>query len=69
MLEFRDNHFEGSFKNYVDKKVVPQSVNLNLREGIEVSTRAQPDWAYEFPDRTEPDTQICRTGLNLDLYF
>ena len=25
-------------------------------------TRAQPDWAYEFPDRTGPDTQICRTG-------
>ena len=23
--------------------------------------RAQTDWAYEFPDRTEPDTQICRT--------
>ena len=29
--------------------------------------RAQTDWAYEFPDRTEPDTQICRTGLNPDL--
>ena len=25
-------------------------------------TRAQPDWAYGFPDRTGPDTQICRTG-------
>ena len=25
-------------------------------------TRARPDWAYEFPDRTGPDTQICRTG-------
>ena len=24
--------------------------------------RAQQDWAYEFPDRTGPDTQICRTG-------
>ena len=24
--------------------------------------RAQPDWAYEFPDWTEPDTQIFRTG-------
>ena len=24
--------------------------------------RAQPDWAYEFPDRTGPDTQICQTG-------
>ena len=24
--------------------------------------RARPDWAYEFPDRTGPDTQICRTG-------
>ena len=26
------------------------------------SIRARPDWAYEFPDRTGPDTQICRTG-------
>ena len=26
------------------------------------SSRAQPDWAYEFPDRTGPDNQICRTG-------
>ena len=25
-------------------------------------SRARPDWAYEFPDRTGPDTQICRTG-------
>ena len=23
--------------------------------------RAQLDWAYEFPDRTGPETQICRT--------
>ena len=33
-------------------------------------TRAQPDWAYEFPERTGPDTQICRTGpAGPDLYF
>ena len=25
--------------------------------------RAQPDWACEFPYRTGPDDQICRTGL------
>ena len=25
-------------------------------------SRARPDWAYEFSDRTGPDTQICRTG-------
>ena len=25
-------------------------------------SRAQPDRAYEFSDRTGPDTQICRTG-------
>ena len=29
---------------------------------IVVDFRAQPDWAYEFLDRTGPDTQICRTG-------
>mgnify|MGYP006888594103 CR=1 FL=1 len=22
----------------------------------------RPDWAYEFSDQKEPDTQICRTG-------
>ena len=27
-----------------------------------LQTRARPDWAYEFPDRTGPDTQFCRTG-------
>ena len=26
------------------------------------TTRARPDRAYEFPDRTGPNTQICRTG-------
>ena len=31
--------------------------------------RAQPNWAYEFPDRTGTDTQICRTGLALDIHF
>ena len=24
--------------------------------------RARLDWAYEFPDWTGPDTQICWTG-------
>ena len=24
-------------------------------------TRARPDWEYEFPDLTGPDTQIRRT--------
>ena len=26
------------------------------------SNRARPDWAYEFPDQTGPDTQIFWTG-------
>ena len=26
-------------------------------------SRAQPDWAYEFSERTGPDTHICQTGL------
>ena len=26
--------------------------------------RAQPDWAYEFPDWTGPDTQICQKKRN-----
>ena len=25
-------------------------------------TRAQQDWAYEFHDRTGPDTQVCQIG-------
>ena len=33
-----------------------------------LAIRARPDWAYEFPDRTGPDTQICPTGpAGLDL--
>ena len=31
--------------------------------------RAQPNWAYEFPDRTGPDTQICCTSPALDIHF
>ena len=27
-----------------------------------IEDRAQPDWAFEFPDQTGPDNQICRTG-------
>ena len=34
----------------------------NREEFYSYFSRAQPDWAYEFPDRTGPDTQICRTG-------
>jgi hypothetical protein len=39
-----------------------------------IGYRAQPDWAYGFPDRTGPDTQICLTGPAgphwiPDLYF
>ena len=30
------------------------------------SGRAQPDWTYEFPDQTRPDTQICNV---LPLHF
>ena len=29
---------------------------------VRESSRAQPDWEYEFPDRTGQDTQICKTG-------
>ena len=32
---------------------------------IAVQFRARPDWAYEFPDRTGPDTKICRTESGL----
>ena len=29
---------------------------------LSLRSRARPDWAYEFPDRTGPDTLICRTS-------
>ena len=47
------------FINYIQQKV----------SLLKVESRAHPDWAYEFPDRTGTDTQICRTRLNPDLYF
>ena len=75
----------GHFGNYVDeemfsqKKVVTYRSRFFGRVGHETSAaiRAQPDWAYEFPDWTgldrtgHPNLQdrSCRTRLNLDLYF
>ena len=38
------------------------STQNTVLEFDRISCRAQPDWAYEFPDRTGPDTQICQTG-------
>ena len=35
---------------------------------MRVQARAQPDWAYEFPDPNSPD-RSCQTGLNPDLYL
>ena len=42
----------------------PTIITLNCQFVFMISclSRARPDWAYEFPDRTGPDTQICRTG-------
>ena len=40
------------FINYIQQKV----------SLLKVESRAHPDWAYEFPDRTGMDNQICRTG-------
>ena len=40
-------------------RTTPWGENSFMR--ISFSCRARPDWAYEFPDRTGPDTQICRT--------
>ena len=48
---------------YVNRILIKKSVVLELVVGSgEQHTRARPDWAYEFPDRTGPDTQICLTG-------
>ena len=38
------------FINYIQQKV----------SLLTVESRAQPDWAYEVPDRTGPDIKICR---------
>ena len=40
------------FINYIQQKV----------SLLKVESRAQPDWAYEVPDQTGLDTQICGTG-------
>ena len=40
-------------------------VKLILKEHLtkrSALVRARPDWAYEFSDRTGPDTQIRQTG-------
>ena len=34
------------------------TVGSNTNETIHHINRAQPDWAYEFPDRTVPDTNL-----------
>jgi hypothetical protein len=34
-----------------------------------VHSRAQPDCAYEFPDWTGPDTQICRTSMGYQFSY
>ena len=39
------------------KALFPPSAHCTVQKGM-----AQPDWAYEFPDRTGLDTQICHTG-------
>ena len=41
--------------------ILKDLLNKRVAEGV-ASDRAQLDWAYEFPDQTGPDTQICRTG-------
>ena len=41
----------------------PRALLLLMFHNATLPNRAQPDWAYEFLDRTGPDTQICRTGL------
>ena len=43
-------------RSVLDEVVLGQSRNKSI------ISRAQPDWTYEFPDQTGPDTQICRTG-------
>jgi hypothetical protein len=32
------------------------------KSSAKISIRARPDWAYEFPDRTGSNSQICQTG-------
>ena len=44
----------------LDTLIILQKITF-VSSSLEIS-RAQLDWAYEFPDRTGLDTQICRTG-------
>ena len=60
------SHTLGNYNSYLLllTEFSPQQQG-NLLKGNDnktVRSRARPDWAYEFPDQTGPDTQICRTG-------
>ena len=48
------------FRRCICSKIGTQNA---LRKSYSLDHRAQSDWAYEFPDRTGPDTQICGTVL------
>ena len=49
-------------KKLAQSRPLLRSVWIYFEVALIIEYRAQPDWAYEFPDRTGPDTQICRTG-------
>ena len=54
LLEFSAKLFNANIT-----RTQPMSFTLCF-QSIEI--RARPDLAYEVPDQTGPDTQICRTG-------
>ena len=64
------DNFCRSFSLQLYRKMMMRNnsyLTVYLTEGfltgyLRLRTRAQPDWAYEFLDRTGPDSQICRTG-------
>ena len=58
--EKKFSFFYSTCQNYNFQVHLQFQIWITLK--ISFGSRAQPDWAYEFPDRTGPDTQICRTG-------
>ena len=49
-------------RNFHFQAWTPNFSTLEKSKSASLQLRARPDWAYEFPDRTGPDTQICRTS-------
>ena len=49
-------------KNFCKFVVAGREFEITRISYLNSESRARPDWAYEFPDWSAPETRICRTG-------